>query len=468
MSAEVKRKKDKGGMPPVPSRKVAAPARHLRENGNPPTSSFRTPRSGDPESSVLLVEREALDVNAVREASTADGVRKNWRVLPLGEVVEILDSRRVPVNSAERAKRVGNVPYYGATGQVGVIDEHIFDEELVLLGEDGAPFLDAAKPKAYIIRGKSWVNNHAHVLRGKLGLLNSFLLYQLNSIDYRLFVSGTTRLKLPQGPMKRIPLLVPPENEQRQIVAEIEKQFTRLDAGVAALHRVQANLKRYRAAVLKAACEGRLIPGKSDWAKLPLKKLIGKIGQGWSPKCDTSRDASPGEWSVITTTAVQSMKYVDGQGKPLPSDLEPRPHLEIGPGDFLMTRKGPRKRAGVTCLVHATMPHLMVCDTVYRFRCDESLVEPRYLEVALNSPDVVKAIDQQKAGISESGVSLTHDKLRIVPIPVPSLTEQREIVAEVERCLSVAEELEAAVAAYLQRATRLRQSILRAVFVNRK
>ena len=137
----------------------------------------------------------------------------------------------------------------------------------MLLGEDGAPFLDSGKLKAYLIQGKSWVNNHAHVLRGKPGLLNSFLLYQLNNVDYRPYVSGTTRLKLPQGPMKQIPLLVPLEDEQRQIVAEIEKQFTRLEAGVAALRRVQANLKRYRAAVLKAACEGSLVPTEAELAK---------------------------------------------------------------------------------------------------------------------------------------------------------------------------------------------------------
>ena len=192
---------------------------------------------------------------------------KHWKTSLFEEVVDILDSRRIPVNSTERAERVGDVPYYGATGQVGYIDTPIFDEELVLLGEDGAPFLDSTKPKAYLIRGKSWVNNHAHVLRGKPGLVNSFLLYQLNCIDYRPYVSGTTRLKLPQGPMKRIPLLVPPEPEQRQIVAEIEKQFTRLEAGIAALRRVQANLKRYRAAVLKAACEGRLVPTEAELAR---------------------------------------------------------------------------------------------------------------------------------------------------------------------------------------------------------
>jgi hypothetical protein len=84
-----------------------------------------------------------------QNASSTEGAREGgacgneWRTMPFSEVVDILDSRRIPVNSAERAKWVGDVPYFGATGQVGVIDKHIFDEELVLLGEDGAPFLDS-------------------------------------------------------------------------------------------------------------------------------------------------------------------------------------------------------------------------------------------------------------------------------------------------------------------------------------
>src|SRR4051812_22814134 len=115
-----------------------------------------------------------------------------WVRAPLGDVVEVLDRLRVPINSEERAGRFGQVPYYGATGQVGWIDSHLFDEELVLLGEDGAPFLDPWKPKAYLIRGKSWVNNHAHVLRGT-AVRNAFLMHQLNFIDYHGAVTGTTR-----------------------------------------------------------------------------------------------------------------------------------------------------------------------------------------------------------------------------------------------------------------------------------
>ena len=100
-----------------------------------------------------------------------------WVWTTIGQVAEILDSKRIPVNASDREARIADkssnelYPYYGATGQVGWIDDYLFDEELVLLGEDGAPFLQALKDKAYTIHGKSWVNNHAHVLRAIAALM---------------------------------------------------------------------------------------------------------------------------------------------------------------------------------------------------------------------------------------------------------------------------------------------------------
>jgi type I restriction enzyme S subunit len=185
----------------------------------------------------------------------------------LEEIVDILDRMRIPINSDERSKRQGDIPYYGATGQVGWIDDFVFNEEFVLLGEDGAPFLDSNKPKAYIIKGKSWVNNHAHVLKALGGVPNTFVMHQLNVLDYQPYVSGTTRLKLPQGPMKQIPILLPPLPEQHRIVEAIESYLTRLDDAIASLERALVNLKRYRASVLKAAVEGRLVPTEAELAR---------------------------------------------------------------------------------------------------------------------------------------------------------------------------------------------------------
>jgi type I restriction enzyme S subunit len=200
----------------------------------------------------------------------------------LEDVVVIRDDLRKPVNATERSSRIGPYPYYGATGQVGWIDAYLMDGEYILLGEDGAPFLDPSKDKAYRVVGKSWVNNHAHVLHGADGVVdNRYLLYALNNTDYRQFANGTTRLKLTQGAMRRIPIPVAPPNEQRRIVARIEELFSDLDAGVAALKRAKANLRRYRAAVLKAAVEGKLT---EDWrarhpAKEPASKLLARILQ---------------------------------------------------------------------------------------------------------------------------------------------------------------------------------------------
>ena len=152
-----------------------------------------------------------------------NGLPPGWASATLADVVDILDKLRVPVNKQARSTRTGTIPYYGATGQVGWIDDYLFDEELILLGEDGAPFLDPLKPKAYFVRGKCWVNNRAHVLSGRQGLSNQFLMYQLNGVDYRGFVSGTTRLKLPQASMRSIPLTIAPYSEQLRVVAVIER-----------------------------------------------------------------------------------------------------------------------------------------------------------------------------------------------------------------------------------------------------
>jgi len=179
--------------------------------------------------------------------------------LTLEDVAEIHDNLREPVNSSERAKRPGTYPYYGVTGQVGWIDDFRQDGEYVLLGEDGAPFFEPTKEKAYLVSGKCWVNNHAHVLKGREGLCsNRYLLYALNQANYRGYANGTTRLKLTQSAMRQLPINLAPFAEQHRIVAKIEELFSELDKGIEALKTARAQLKVYRQALLKHAFEGKL------------------------------------------------------------------------------------------------------------------------------------------------------------------------------------------------------------------
>lgn len=184
---------------------------------------------------------------------------KNWVVSNIEDSIEILDSKRKPVSATERAKRIGDVPYYGATGVAGKIDDFIFNEELVLLGEDGAPFLDYSKNVAYLISGKSWVNNHAHVLKAKSKVTsNQFLLHYLNQFDYTNYVGGTTRLKLNQGYLKSIPFPLPPLVEQQRIVAKLDVLFNHLDVLKTRLNNIPQLLKNFRQAVLTQAVTGKL------------------------------------------------------------------------------------------------------------------------------------------------------------------------------------------------------------------
>lgn len=166
------------------------------------------------------------------DTSHYENLPKGWTVCELQDVIELLDNKRKPIKSEERTKRIEGktvlYPYYGATGFVGYIDEYLIDGRFILLGEDGAPFLDKFAEKAYAVEGKIWVNNHAHVILPKIDF--DYLKLYLNALDYHGIAKGTTRLKLTQGDMNKIPVLVPPLEEQKRISKCVQKMFEVLNA----------------------------------------------------------------------------------------------------------------------------------------------------------------------------------------------------------------------------------------------
>ena len=141
----------------------------------------------------------------------------------LEEVCEILDSKRVPITAKDRV--AGPYPYYGANGIQDYVADYIFDDELVLLAEDGGHFGSADKPIAYRVSGKCWVNNHAHVLKAKECIDIDYLCYSLMFRDVSDIVNGATRQKLTQADMRKIEIPLLPLEEQRPVVARISKLF---------------------------------------------------------------------------------------------------------------------------------------------------------------------------------------------------------------------------------------------------
>ena len=387
-----------------------------------------------------------------------------WIVTSLGDVVDVLDRFRIPVNRAEREKRAGTTPYYGATGQVGWIHDYIFDQEIILLGEDGAPFLDTLKPKAYMVRGRSWVNNHAHVLVARKGVLNSFLLHQLNCINYREFVSGTTRLKLPQASMLSIPIWIAPEHEQRRIVEEIEKQFTRIEAATAGLRRAQANLKTYRAAVLKAACEGRLVPTEADMA------TVGKTNYGLGQKLVDMAGAArekaplPKGWTWVKVGQISTWT----NGKSLPKSEQVAGMFPVLGGNgiigshnrSLVNRPGiVVGRVGAQCgNVQLTSGPAGITDNALYSVVESEVVTLEYYRLALS------AVNLNSLAKGSGQPFLNQRVLSSIDLAVPPLPEQIKIVSETDRHFSIIDSAGALISVSLTKAESLRNAILRDAF----
>lgn len=155
----------------------------------------------------------------------------------LEEICDILDSRRIPITASDR--KPGPYPYYGANGIQDYVSDYIFDDELVLLAEDGGNFGSKEKPIAYRVSGKCWVNNHAHVLKPKDMLDVDYLCYSLMFYDVSGLVNGATRQKLTQADMRKMEIPLRPMSEQKRITAVINKvsdlislrkqQLTKLD-----------------------------------------------------------------------------------------------------------------------------------------------------------------------------------------------------------------------------------------------
>ncbi|MCE2484153.1 MAG: restriction endonuclease subunit S [Desulfurellaceae bacterium] len=178
-----------------------------------------------------------------------------WAATRLAFIAECLDYMRKPVNGTEREQRIANksqselFPYFGATQQQGWIDDYIFDEELVLLGEDGVPFFEPLRKKAYLIAGKFWVNNHAHVFRTIL-VSHPYLVHYLNVFDYSGRVVGATRSKLNQAKALDIPIMLPPLAEQHRIVAKVDELMALCDRLEAARKERETTRNRLAAASL--------------------------------------------------------------------------------------------------------------------------------------------------------------------------------------------------------------------------
>ncbi len=377
-------------------------------------------------------------------------MKKEWVYYSLDDAVEILDTLRKPINSKERTKRIEGIseselyPYYGATGKVGHINDYLIEGEYVLLGEDGAPFLNPLAPKAYIISGKSWVNNHAHILRSKYN--NKFLQYYLNCFDYRGYVSGTTRLKLTQAQMKQIPVPVPPLEEQERIVARIEELFSQLDSGVETLRKTKQQLAVYRQAVLKEAFE-----------KIPKRISLGSISESRLGKM-LDREKNVGEprhylrninvrWFGFDLGDLLEMRIED-------SEVD---KYSLRKGDLVICEGGEPGRCAVWEADHS----IFYQKALHRVRFTDGSNPKFYMYYLWYAAQT----GQLKSLFTGTGIKhLTGQSLVKIQVPTAERSTQELVVNEIESRLSVCDSIEHTMDAALYQAEAMRQSILKRAF----
>ncbi|WP_431160863.1 restriction endonuclease subunit S [Flagellimonas beolgyonensis] len=378
-------------------------------------------------------------------------MKEGWVIKSLGDVCDILDSKRKPITKRNRIP--GDIPYYGATGVLSYVKDYLFDEQLVLLGEDGAKW-ESGDNSAFIINGKTWVNNHAHVLRPKRDILDDYwIVYNLNFQNLMPFISGMTVPKLNQGNMRKIQIPIPPLPEQKQIVAILDKAF-------AAIDQAQANIEKN-------------IENAKELFQSKLNEIFSQKGDGWEVK-------TLGEIGTLTSSKRIFKKEYVKEGVPFYRSKEIKElgnRKEISLELFISEERyeeikekfGIPKQGDVLLTAVGTIGEMYVVqkDDKFYFKDgnimwlkDFEALNSYYLKYALSN--YVEQLNSMSKGSAYS--ALTISTLKKYSIPVPSESKQIEIVNSLDELKRNTIDVETQYQQKLDNLEDLKKSILQKAF----
>lgn len=375
-------------------------------------------------------------------------MNNGWMAKKLGDLCDVLDSARKPITKKDRT--AGPYPYYGATGVLDYVDGYLFDEPLVLIGEDGAKW-GSGDSTAFAITGKSWVNNHAHVVRpNRAAVMDAWLIHYLNHSDLSEFITGLTVPKLNQSRMREIPVPVPPLGEQERIVGILDEAFAAIATATA---NTQTNLTNARA-VFENHLNQVFMDRGADWVSTGLGE-VGTTQTGSTPK--SSEAAYYGHFIPFVK----------------PADFRPDGSLvydndglsELG---LSRARKVPAGAALMVC-IGATIGKCGYCDrdittnqqinalipaanVSYRFVFYQMLTNEFQKQVRLNSGQATLPIIN-KGKWSELSISMP-----------PHLSEQTRIANKIDGICGITQQLESMYERKLSLLAELKQSLLQQAF----
>ncbi len=204
---------------------------------------------------------------------------EGWAWVRVGDITINHDGKRIPLSREYRKNFQGNYPYYGAVEIIDYVADYIFDGKFILIGEDGANLFSRSKPLAFVVEGKFWVNNHAHVLEA-VEVDEDFFAYQFSSLNLHKYITGTAQPKLTQANLQKIPIAVCSKQEQLEISSILARNLSTIDHLDQTIEQALARAAALRQAILKRAFAGRLAP--QDPNDEPAGELLARLRAGYT------------------------------------------------------------------------------------------------------------------------------------------------------------------------------------------
>ena len=340
---------------------------------------------------------------------------------------EILDSMRIPITAENREK--GPYPYYGANGIQDYVADYIFNDELVLLAEDGGNFGSKDKPIAYRVSGKCWVNNHAHVLKPKSGLNVDYLCYSLMFYKTDGMVNGATRQKLTQAAMRKMKIPFIPMDEQLNVVHKLNK-ITKIKEQREKELKLLDDIIRARFVELF----GDPMVNSFGWDTTRVENLVASCEAGWSGN-GTQREKEDGEIAVLKVSAVTKGYFIPGECKVLDDQDTIKKYVSPQAGDLLFSRANTREMVGATAVITQDYPEYILPDKLWKIRfLDKANVW--YMKYVLSSESIRSIFSSVSTGTSGSMFNVSMDKFKSIRVPIPPIEYQQQFatfVIEVDK-----------------------------------
>ena len=386
-----------------------------------------------------------------------DGFGGDWVDTVLCDVVDRLDSARVPVTQKDRV--LGPYPYYGANGIQDFINGWTHEGQFVLIAEDGANDLDDYP--IYLVQGRIWVNNHAHVVRGFSDrILNEFLAVVLKTVDFERVLVGGSRAKLNASEMMAVEFPTPPTLEEQRAIGEL---FSNLDTLIEQHRAKHTNLQQTKTALLQrmfprdGADEPELRLGRFSgvWEAKPLKNLGSPYG-GLTGK--TKEDFGHGHARYITYLDVFEHAIIRDTRQLATTEIDNRQN-EVKTGDVLFTVSSEvPEEVGMSAVWLGQGQSTYLNSFCFGFRPIAEL-DSKFLAYVLRSPNFREKMTLLAQGISRFNIS--KNRAMELEMSFPSFEEQRAI-GEV---FSTLDELIAAEASYITQLTQAKTALLQRMFV---